>query len=198
MKPIIVGVFCVILIYLSSIVSCSKDTESNSAPVAKTGGDIFLELLTCNDSSGTAELDGSGSVDPDSNIVSYRWVYISGRPPGFTLKNADSPIATLENISVGDYSFQLIVTDKRGLSSKTTVNVKARLKVHDMDLSVDGNFNFSDNYHYQDFYYDYLVDLAEITGKADFDSLGEFDFQLSEYSDTAELAYASWSTITHL
>src|SRR5688572_20496767 len=116
MKPIIISVFCVILVYLASIASCSKDTESNRAPVAKTGGDISVELLSCNDSSGTAELDGSGSIDPDSNIVSYRWVYISGHSPGFTLKNADSPKATLENISFGDYYFQLIVTDKRGLS----------------------------------------------------------------------------------
>ena len=195
MKPLIIFVFCVILIDVVSIVSCRKDNESNSTPVAKADDDVFLELNSCKDSTGSATLDGSGSFDPDSNIVSYQWRYLSG-PSGFILRNSDSSIAKLENVSYGSYTFQLEVTDKQGLSSKTTVNVVATLKLHDMDLSVNGNYLFTDNYHYQDFYYDYFVDLTEITGKADFDSLGEFAVQLSEYSDTAAAAYSSWSTLS--
>src|SRR5688572_11859556 len=98
MKPIINFGICIILILLISTPSCKKD-KSNRPPTANAGDLVEVQLSSCSDRTGSAELDGSGSFDPDSNIVSYHWSYLSGSG-GYTLSNADSPIAKLENISL--------------------------------------------------------------------------------------------------
>ena len=192
MKSLILIAACIILVELILLISCKKDTTPNSAPVAKADNQIFVDLKSCSDRTASVILDGSKSFDPDSNIVSYHWALRWGNSFGFSLRNADSPIAKLENISSGTYIFDFIVTDKKGLSSSTSVTVTTRIRDHVMDLPVDGNFMFTNSYQY----YDYYHDLAEIAGKGELDSLGEFNFHMYEWSDTAHSAYAPSSYIT--
>lgn len=87
----------------------------NSPPVANAGPDQTLSLPH-----NTAILDGTGSSDPDNNIIGYLWTKIGG-PSSFTIVNNTSPQPQLINLVEGYYHFELMVTDAGGLSSKDTV-----------------------------------------------------------------------------
>jgi hypothetical protein len=88
----------------------------NRPPVANAGPDytiIFPSNVT---------IDGSGSSDPDNNIVSYLWAKISG-PSSFTIGNVNDIRAHLSGLVVGVYQFELKVTDAGGLFSRDTMQV---------------------------------------------------------------------------
>ena len=175
------------LILAASITSCNKNRTDRYAPVAVAGDFITAQLLSCNDSTGSAELNGNGSYDPDSNIVSYRWKYNYG-PQGFILSNADSPIAKVDKISYGIYTFELTVTDKEGLSGKDIVNVNTTLKEQNLDITYNGAFEFIDNY-YDQYYYEYY-DLTSINGVVNYSPFGDYSLNISEHADTADLTNA--------
>lgn len=60
-------------------------------------------------------LDGSGSLDPDGSIASYRWKLISG-PAAVVIADSTKAITTASiPFIAGDYKFQLTVTDNLGL-----------------------------------------------------------------------------------
>lgn len=91
--------------------------QPNRPPIANAGSDytiIFPANFT---------IDGSGSSDPDNNIISYLWTKISG-PTSFIISNANDTKATLTNLIVGIYQFELKVTDAGGLFSIDTVQIK--------------------------------------------------------------------------
>ena len=67
-------------------------------------------------------LDGSASKDPDGSIVSYSWKYISG-PSSYIINTASANETIVKGLDVGNYSFELAVTDNDGLSAKDTVEV---------------------------------------------------------------------------
>lgn len=91
----------------------------NRAPVADAGTAINVveeDLVT---------LDGSGSSDPDNNIVSYSWVQTEG--PLVSISDAQTinpsftaPVITSSGISL---SFQLTITDQGGLTSTDSCTV---------------------------------------------------------------------------
>jgi Tol biopolymer transport system component len=98
------------------IVTVINPVQTNRPPVANAGPDytiIFPSNVT---------IDGSGSSDPDNNIVSYLWTKISG-PSSYTIGNVNDPRANLTDLIVGVYQFELKVTDAGGLFSRDTVQI---------------------------------------------------------------------------
>ena len=69
-----------------------------------------------------AIIDGSGSTD-DTPLESYLWELISG-PVGYQPKLDQQSIITLSNLTVGNYTLKLTVTDKDGLTDSATATVE--------------------------------------------------------------------------
>jgi hypothetical protein len=89
-------------------------TLKNSPPVASAGPDqtAFVGTLVT--------LDGSGSTDPDNNIVSYQWLQTGGST--VTLANNNTSVAQFTaSVAVGSIlTFKLTVTDSGSLQSTDT------------------------------------------------------------------------------
>lgn len=100
---------------------------ANIPPIANAGRDQIVTLPTTN----KAVLDGSGSYDSDGHItgkIAYEWKRI--KAPLFdasTLidKDKDKAVASDLNL-VGNYDFELTVTDDEGASTKDTVNITVK------------------------------------------------------------------------
>uniref|UniRef100_A0A8C7TEM0 KIAA0319 like n=1 Tax=Oncorhynchus mykiss TaxID=8022 RepID=A0A8C7TEM0_ONCMY len=93
--------------------------ENNKPPVADPGPEKELTLPV-----DRTTLDGSKSTD-DQNISTYHWKQRKG-PDGVKIENADSAVATVTGLQVGEYEFSLTVTDERDLASTETVTVIVR------------------------------------------------------------------------
>jgi hypothetical protein len=80
--------------------------STNRAPVADAGLDQTVWAWT------VVTLDGSGSRDPDGDVVTYQWVQVSG-PSGSSvgLTNADSVRARFTPTTAGTYVFEVRVSD---------------------------------------------------------------------------------------
>ena len=91
--------------------------QINQPPVANAGRDQTITLPN-----NTVTLDGSGSTDPDNNIIGYAWSKISG-PVAFKITNANAIQTQVVNLEQGIYQFELAVTDADGLISKDTMFV---------------------------------------------------------------------------
>ncbi len=85
---------------------------ANSAPVASAGVDETVPVGR------VVSLDGSGSYDPDGDLLTFQWTIIS-KPEGSsaTLSGAESPNPSFVPDKIGSYVFQLIVVDSKGLAS---------------------------------------------------------------------------------
>lgn len=79
--------------------------KGNLPPVADAGPDKTLYLPENHIS-----IDGSNSSDADGKIISYKWNQVSG-PTTAVVTNAESPVVSVSNLSLGDYKFNLTVTD---------------------------------------------------------------------------------------
>jgi len=89
-------------------------TAANRPPVANAGAD---QTIGCVGPGGTqATLDGSGSSDPDGDVLTYVWKDQWGNVVGRT---AIVPLT----VRLGTYAFSLTVTDAAGLSSTGTTHV---------------------------------------------------------------------------
>lgn len=98
-------------------VTVHPEVVANRPPVANAGPNISITLPTKN-----SNLNGSASSDPDLNIDSYAWTWISG-PAQFSIGNPAAASTTLNNLVEGTYSFRLVITDSEGLLDSDTVNV---------------------------------------------------------------------------
>jgi hypothetical protein len=102
------------------ISSCKKDEADVSAlpvkisHVANAGEDKIVILPA-----DSVLLDGSGLV---GTLINYKWSKISG-PASFIIVDSNAAITKVTNMVLGDYAFELIVTDNYGLSSKDIVTV---------------------------------------------------------------------------
>src|SRR5690242_13449259 len=103
------------------VVKVTVNKAANLPPLASAGSDQTVILPT-----NSATLSGSG-VDTDGSIASYQWTKISG-PNSGTINNAISSSATVTNLSVGVYQFELKVTDNEGASAKDTMKVEVKPK----------------------------------------------------------------------
>ena len=91
----------------------SHNTVSNTPPAAVAGADQTVV-------EGTAvTLDGSGSSDPDGNIVAYEW-----KEGGTVLATAES--FTKSDFSVGSHIVTLTVTDNDGATASDDVNITVK------------------------------------------------------------------------
>ena len=99
--------------------SAANPQQGNRPPVARAGPDQNV-LLPSNHTI----LDGSSSSDPDNNIISYRWVKVSG-PSSFTIVSPNSMNTEVKDLVQGTYAFELLVTDAGGSFSRDTVEVIA-------------------------------------------------------------------------
>jgi hypothetical protein len=193
MKHIIFFTGCLVLTWLISIASCKKDREvqprPNLAPVARAGSDISVQLSSCSDRSGIAELDGSASSDPDGNVASYFWTKIYG-PPGEIISNPSSAKARIEHISPGEYVFELVVNDVAGLASRDTVLliVKGEPREYDLDITFNSTYIFQDSTTNCATWYDYYAyceyKSTSIFGRGFFSPMGEFTIYVSEQDVT--------------
>ena len=92
-------------------------SQPNRPPVANAGVDQTINLPT-----NSVTVNGSGSTDPDNNIVSYAWTKISG-PSSFSINDASVVQTTVTNLIQGVYQFELKVTNAGGLFAKDTVQI---------------------------------------------------------------------------
>lgn len=82
-----------------------KPKKGNVPPVADAGIDQTIYLPV-----NSAVLDGSKSSDPDGTVTSYKWKQVSG-PTTIAITNSTSAKASVSNLQLGDYQFNLTVTD---------------------------------------------------------------------------------------
>lgn len=87
---------------------------NNKPPLIKTGPD----QTTANNS---VTLNGSGSSDPDGQIVSYKWTQDNGNLVTMTGVGA---VSTVTGLVKGDYRFRLVITDDDGASTADTIHIK--------------------------------------------------------------------------
>ncbi len=109
-----------ILISFLLFCACSETTSQNRVPVAFAGFDRTVIVTLAQTE---VELDGTGSYDPDSDILNYRW-RIESVPEKSSLSEINSydrPIASFIPDAAGDYVFSLIVDDGVFSSSKDLV-----------------------------------------------------------------------------
>lgn len=93
-----------------------RTTSTNLVPLASAGQDQGIVLPA------NAVLDGSGSVDQDGLIVSYRWRKLSG-PTSPIFSDSTASVTTASNLAQGVYEFELSVTDNLGATTKDNVIV---------------------------------------------------------------------------
>ncbi len=101
-------------------VSTIQAAQGNIAPTASI---TPLSVVALNS---TVQLDGSNSIDPNNNTLSYRWTLLS-RPVGSQafLNNANIVQPTFTADLGGDYQVQLIVNDGEFDSTPVTATVMA-------------------------------------------------------------------------
>jgi len=100
---------------------CARDAHSqapvltNTLPVADAGSDQTVEVGT------TVQLDGSGSNDADSDMLTYSWLQTDG--PAVTLSDVASATPVFTPTEPGGYVFVLTVNDGTVDSDADTVLV---------------------------------------------------------------------------
>lgn len=95
----------------------------------KQGGSIPLTL----------NLSSKGTMDYDGDPLTYKWSVVSEGKPELTSTNKN-PEFTIENAGV--YKATLTVTDTKGLSNSTSVQVTAGNEAPTISLRVEGNQTF--------------------------------------------------------
>ncbi len=92
---------------LNDIVVRVVSSTANIPPVANAGPDrtVFLPTTT---------LVLSASADDDGSITAYNWVQLAG--PNVTLNNPTELNLSMKDLELGDYTFQLNVTDNNDAS----------------------------------------------------------------------------------
>jgi hypothetical protein len=68
-------------------------------------------------------LDGTASKDPNGSITGYLWKKLYG-PAAYDISNPTAVKTIVKNLTEGDYTFKLTVTDDEGLTASDTVHVK--------------------------------------------------------------------------
>jgi len=103
----------------------------NSTPIANAGPDISASSV---DGPAYIEIDGSGSTDPQGQLLTYSW-FLDG-----TSATGSGPLYTT-NLSGGDYVVDMIVTNKCGNSAMDSVDVHVHEKHSPIaDISINPPF----------------------------------------------------------
>jgi hypothetical protein len=91
--------------------------QTNQAPVANAGSNQTITAPAT-----STVLNGSSSFDPDGTIKSYSWKQVSG-PSSSTISGAKSSSPTVSKLIVGQYVYQLTVTDNNGATNSDQVTI---------------------------------------------------------------------------
>jgi len=94
-----------------------QDPPANKPPIARAGDDISIRLPI-----NKIEVDGRNSEDPEGRLKSYQWTQKTG-PSQAVIADATLALTLVENLIVGEYVFELTVTDDEGATSTDTVTV---------------------------------------------------------------------------
>ncbi len=105
-------------------VKVTVNAISNQAPVAHAGAN--QTVVKPDD---LAPLNGMASYDPDGTIVRYQWSQVSG-PNNAYLTETDKVVGFASHLAVGEYTFQLTVTDNQGATASSTVKVVVKDNVN--------------------------------------------------------------------
>lgn len=90
---------------------------SNQPPVANAGSDTRINPQGSVGNDLIAQLNGSGSSDPNGNIASYSWDVVEGDATKVSIVNKNAQNTTLTATTPGKYVIRLTVTDDGGLQS---------------------------------------------------------------------------------
>ncbi|MBS1598792.1 MAG: tandem-95 repeat protein [Bacteroidetes bacterium] len=101
----------------SDIVTITVLAAPNQSPIANAGASKTITLPT-----NSVGLSGAASSDPDGTIASYSWAQISG-PSTSVITNGNTATPTVGSLIVGQYTFELTVTDNQGATAKAQVKV---------------------------------------------------------------------------
>lgn len=98
-------------------------TVKNNPPVANAGPDRGVAP-----GESIVTLDGTGSMDPDGNIVAYSWRYVGGDKKHVTLRNKDTATPSFRAPKAREpyilqMEFELTVTDNDGATASDRVRV---------------------------------------------------------------------------
>lgn len=120
-----------------SLITVQVLAATNVAPVADAGSSLNITLPVT-----TATLDGSASKDVDGGIIKYQWSQISG-PAQVTITTSASAKTNLSGLTqVGNYVFELTVTDDKQASSAARVSVQV-LAVNNLPPVANAGTNYS-------------------------------------------------------
>ena len=195
MKKLITLSMIVGWMFLLSMLAFRKDPPAvqppftpneSKPPVAMAGAPQQVNLQSCQSRNGAADLDGSGSFDPDGKIMSYSWAFIFGPQPP-TLKDASSAKARVEDLTVGTYGFELTVKDDKNLASKDTIliNVFSNPSGYDLDITLQAPYQLKDSvadcvyFYYCNYFFNTVIE-----GKVQHPVLGTLDIHISENAIT--------------
>jgi hypothetical protein len=133
LTPDVAGTYTASLVVIDSlnvqsgadqVVVTVNPVNTNNAPVAVAGPDQNVLV------GATVELDGSGSVDADGDLLSYSWT-ITSKPAGSTAELsytngvADDPAPTFVADVAGVYVLGLVVGDGKAFSTQASLTVTA-------------------------------------------------------------------------
>ncbi|HEY8938366.1 MAG TPA: PKD domain-containing protein [Cyclobacteriaceae bacterium] len=104
---------------------------TNTRPVANAGSDIIRALAD-----NTTAIRGAGT-DSNGTIVSYAWSQIAG-PSTSTLTNSSTSTLTVSNMILGEYVYQLKVTDDAGDTDTDYVKVTVQTVVNKAPVATAG------------------------------------------------------------
>ncbi|HXB29610.1 MAG TPA: PKD domain-containing protein, partial [Puia sp.] len=110
----------------------------NQPPVANAGSNLTITLP---DSSIT--LNGTSSFDPDGTISAYAWSQISG-PSAAAIIGANTSTPTISQLIVGQYVYQLTVTDNNGATNSDQDTITVNAGIAKVDLPPVANAGPSD------------------------------------------------------
>ena len=191
MKRIFIAFLTVWVSALGIFYACKKEMKPHPPvpPVANAGRDTTIVLASCG-TTALVILDGSGSTDASDKIVSYSWMAILSPSLNFS-SSYNIPKAGID-LPAGVYNFQLTVTNSLGLSSKDTVLISVippKPSAYNLDIDLNGAFNFLDNSVYSTPYCYYhpdkcpIVDTTNAVGTGSFSPIGKFTFYVDESAD---------------
>ncbi len=110
----------------------------NQAPVANAGSNITITLPV-----NSVSLNGTNSFDPDGTIATYAWSQVSG-PSAAVITGANTSTPAVSQLVVGQYVYQLTVTDNNGTSNSDQVTITVDPAVAKVDLPPVANAGPSD------------------------------------------------------